>query len=131
MKNIFPLLLGPLLIVSCSLHDTSYLQAGDLSGGQGGGSGPDSGASGATGGDSNAGVGGGATGGDQSMGCGSAEVQCASIDMIADFESNDGHLCLQGGGTVVAYGDGTGTQSPAIGDVKSFNASDDCDRGSG
>jgi hypothetical protein len=31
---------------------------------------------------------------------------------------------------VIAYGDGTGSQSPKIGDVKSYNASDDCDRGS-
>jgi hypothetical protein len=51
--------------------------------------------------------------------------------MIADFESNDGRLCLPGSGTVVAYGDETGTTSPRIGDLKSFESSDDCDdRGS-
>jgi hypothetical protein len=50
--------------------------------------------------------------------------------MIADFESNDGRLCVPGSGTVVAYGDGTGTTSPPDGDLDSYEASDDCDRGS-
>jgi hypothetical protein len=50
--------------------------------------------------------------------------------MITDFESNDGHLCVQSSGTVIAYGDGTGTQFPEVGDVRAYDASDDCDRGS-
>lgn len=50
--------------------------------------------------------------------------------MITDFESNDGRLCVEASGTVIAYGDGTGTQSPEIGDVSAYDASEDCDRGS-
>jgi hypothetical protein len=168
MKNKSALLLGPLLFfISCNLHDTSYLQAGDPNG-RGGRAGSDSGGSGATGASAGAddtiggsgeggsgeggskeggsGEGGSGEGGDRSMagsadggsdlgGAGGARhcdspVQCESSDMIADFESNDGHLCVESSGTVIAYGDGTGTQSPEVGDVREYDASDDCDRGS-
>jgi len=77
-------------------------------------------------------TGGSDLGGDAGAGgvCNGAHVECESSDTITDFESNDGHLCLDAGGTVIAYGDGTGTQSPEIGDVRAYDASDDCDRGS-
>jgi hypothetical protein len=156
MKNQAPSLLGPfLLIISCTLHDTGYLQEGDPPGGGSGGK--DSGESGApgtsagtnsTGGVADGGApdGGGAEGGDQSMAgsdtggasgstgttgpCGGEQVKCESSHMIADFESNDGRLCVPGSGTVVVYSDGTGTTSPPDGDLSSYEASDDCDRGS-
>jgi len=170
MKNKSALLVGSLLsIISCNLHDTSYLQAGDPKG-RGGSAGNDSAGSGAPGAgagagadgigdsgeggagqggaaESSAGQGGAGEGGDRSPAgsatggsndvgagaagpCDDAAVACASSDMITDFESNDGRLCVLESGTVIAYGDGTGTQSPAIGDVRSFDASDDCERGS-
>jgi hypothetical protein len=166
MKNKSALLLGALLvIVSCNLHDTSYLQAGDPNG-RGGHAGTDSGGSGATGasagaadvtggageggsregGSGEGGEAGGGDGGDPSMAgspmggsnigagaagpCDGARVVCESSDMITDFESNDGRLCVQSSGTVIAYGDGTGTQAPEVGDVRAYDASDDCDRGS-
>lgn len=150
MKNKFASLLGPLwLIISCTLHDTGYLQKGDASGG-GAGDTDSAGGEAAGGrtdaviggageggvGEGGAGEGGATTGGSNAAGagalgsCGDDQVKCGSSDMIADFESNDGRLCVPGSGTVISYGDGTGTTSPALGDVKSYNASDDCDRGS-
>lgn len=155
-KNTFASLLGPLvLIISCTLHDTGYLQEGDPSDGTGG---TDSGEGGAPGASAAANAGGLAEGGSAEGGsaeggsaeggapsvagsatiggsgggvdCGDEQVKCESSDMIADFESNDGRLCVPGSGTVVSYGDGTGTTSPPIGDLKSYEASDDCDRGS-
>ena len=168
MKNKSPLLLGSLLLfISCNLHDTSYLEAGDPNG-RGGSAGNVSGGSGASsagvGGDdglggsgeggaaaSASGEGGAAgsgagEGGDRSMAgstpggsdtggtgpdaCDGGRIECESSDVITDFESNDGHLCVQSSGTVIAYGDGTGTQSPEVGDVRAYDASDDCDRGS-
>ncbi len=62
--------------------------------------------------------------------CDEPPVECESPDLITDFESNDGHLCVEASGTVTAYGDGTGTQAPEIGDVREYDESDDCDRGS-
>jgi hypothetical protein len=62
--------------------------------------------------------------------CDGGQIQCKSSDVITDFESNDGRLCVQSSGTVIAYGDGTGTQFPEVGDVRAYDASDDCDRGS-
>jgi hypothetical protein len=161
MKNQSALFLGPLvLFISCNLHDTDYLQAGDPNG-RGGRAGSDSGGSGEAGasagghdgiggsreggsGEGGAPVGGSGEGGDRSMAgsagsdvgvgaagpCDGGLIQCESSDMITDFESNDGHLCVQSSGTVIAYGDGTGTQSPEVGDVRAYDASDDCDRGS-
>jgi hypothetical protein len=163
LRNESPLLVGSLLLlISCSLHDTSYLQAGDAADGGAGGAGPDSDSGGsrvtggsagttaaqggsAAGGSTEGGspeggdpstAGSAATGGSDIAGtgatgpCGGAQVKCATSNVITDFESNDGHLCVQSSGTVIAYGDGTGTQSPEIGDVKAYDASDDCDRGS-
>jgi hypothetical protein len=75
-------------------------------------------------------VGGAGAGGAPGPGCSGDPATCESPDLIADFESDDGRLCLPGSGTLVAYGDGTGTVSPPIGDLASFDASDDCDRGS-
>ena len=75
-------------------------------------------------------IGGSDVGAGASGPCDGAQVVCESSDMITDFESNDGHLCLLESGTVIAYGDGTGTQSPESGDVRAYDASDDCDRGS-
>lgn len=145
-----------LLIVSCNLHDTSYLQAGDPIG-QGGRGGSDSGGSSGLGasagvddgiggvGDVGPGEGGskaGGEGGEPPMAgsptggagatdpCDGGQVVCESDDVITDFESNDGHLCALDSGTVIAYGDGTGTQSPEVGDVRGYDASQDCDRGS-
>jgi hypothetical protein len=162
--------LGPfLLIISCSLHDTGYLQEGRPSiGGTSsndlGGAGETSASAGANvgiggaaeggaarggAGEGGAAEGGAAEGGDRSTAgsaatggsnvggsgasgpCGGAQIKCDSPDMITDFESNDGRLCvMMGSGSVIAYGDGTGTQAPKVGDVKSYDASDDCDRGS-
>jgi hypothetical protein len=62
--------------------------------------------------------------------CDGGLIQCETSEMITDFESNDGHLCIESSGTVIAYGDGTGTQSPEVGDVRAYDASEDCDRGS-
>jgi hypothetical protein len=169
MKNKSALfVLPPLLFISCNLHDTSYLQAGDANGG-GGRAGSDAGGSGAAGasagtdngiggaGDGGGGDGGGGDGGaaagasgeggDPSMAgspiggsslggagasgpCDGGQIQCKSSDVITDFESNDGHLCVESSGTVIAYGDGTGTQFPEVGDVHAYDASDDCGRGS-
>jgi hypothetical protein len=170
MKNKSAWVLGSLaLAVGCTLHDTSYLEAGDPDA-RGGAAGEDSGGNGAVGANAgtsgaiggagesgspeggagaggDSGYGGGVDGGDGAMaggpaggsdvgggagasGCGDARVECASDDVITDFESNDGHLCVENSGTVIAYGDGTGTQSPEIGDVKAYDASTDCDRGS-
>jgi hypothetical protein len=158
MKNKAPSLLGSLLLImSCTLHDTGYLQEGDPA--AGGADGSDAGGAGAPGtsagngaiggaseggaASGGAGEGGAAEGGDRSMvggagaggwngtgPCDGDQVKCESSDMIADFESDDGRLCVPGSGTVVAYGDGTGTAAPPLGDVKSYDASDDCDRGS-
>jgi hypothetical protein len=167
MKNQSALFLAPLvLFISCNLHDTSYLQAGDPNG-RGGRAGNDSGGSGEAGasagaddgiggsgeggakeggsGQGGAPLGGAGEGGDRSMAgsagsdvvgvgaagpCDGGHVECESSDMITDSESNDCHLCVQSSGTVIAYGDGTGTQSPEVGDVRAYDASDDCDRGS-
>jgi len=158
LKNNAPSLLGSLLLViSCSLHDTGYLQEGDPA--AGGADGSDAGGAGAPGtsagtgavggaaeggaGGVGAGEGGSAAGGDPSVvggagaggsngsgPCNGEQVKCESSELIADFESDDGRLCVPGSGTVVAYGDGTGTVSPPVGDVKSYDPSDDCDRGS-
>ena len=158
IKRKAPSLLGSLLLVmSCTLHDTGYLEEGDPSaggadgndsagdggsgttagtnatiGGAGEGGAPIGGAAdgGAAGGGGEPMVGGAGAGGAPGPGCGGEPASCESPDLIADFESDDGRLCLPGSGTVVAYGDGTGTVSPPIGDLTSFDASDDCDRGS-
>jgi hypothetical protein len=155
MKNKYASLLGPLLLIfSCSLHDTGYLQAGDPPGAGGtdsdGGADTSAGTNGTVGGSGEGGSseGGSAEGGDQSMAgsgtsgssvggtgaavpCNGEQVKCESSDVIADFESNDGRLCVPGSGTAVAYGDGTGTTFPRAGDLTSYAASDDCeDRGS-
>ena len=139
------LLCAPLLFMGCSFHDVSYLQegrnagsspanAGTNNGGEAGTHSSSGGAGGSGGTTAVAGgttaVAGGGTGGSANPGACDNTVICASPDMIADFESNDGHLCGEEGGTVVAFGDGTGTTSPMIGDLTEFDPSDDCDRGS-
>jgi hypothetical protein len=134
----------PLLLIGCNLHDVGYLEEGGDSGSDAGGtdtagSGTSSGgsagskpSSGGSGG--SAGSAGSASGGAGSTGttapCDGNAVVCSSPDTIADFESNDGHLCGPEGGTLVAFSDGTGSTSPSIGDLGEFDASDDCDRGS-
>jgi hypothetical protein len=159
MRNQAPTVLGSLLlIISCSLHDTGYLQEGDPVGVGAGGSGSTEGGAPGTSAGMSAGIGGAAEGGAAEGGaaeggapstdggamnggvggtgapepepCDGEQVKCASDAMIADFESDDGRLCVPGSGTVVAYGDGTGSTSPPIGDVKSYDAADDCGRGS-
>ena len=124
MKNQAVSLVGPfLLIISCTLHDTGYLQKGDPAGGATGGTdSAESGAPGASAGtnstggvaDGGAPDGGAAEGGDQSMGgsgtqggasgggtgasgpCGGEQIKCESSHVVADFESNDGRLCVPG-----------------------------------
>jgi len=133
------LLCAPLLLIGCSFHDVSYLQEGGAGGSSSasagtsrGGEAGTHGSSGPAGGSAGTPVvAGGTTGGSGNpAACGGNTVACASPDMIADFESNDGHLCGEQGGTVVAFGDGIGTTSPMIGDLTEFDPEDDCDRGS-
>jgi hypothetical protein len=130
---------APLLLIGCSFHDVGYLQQGGNAGSssasagssQGGDAGTQNSSSGVGGSGGTPAVAGGTTGGSGNpASCDGNTALCASPDMIADFESNDGHLCGSEGGTVVAFGDGTGTTSPMMGDLTAFDPSDDCDRGS-